>query len=1762
MPFGLTNAPATFQAKMNHILRPLLDECVVVYLDDILIYSRDMKQHIEHLRRVFEILRREKFYVKISKSKFALKKFQFLGHMVSDQGVHVDPKKIEAVRTWKTPENVKELQQFLGFANYYNRFVPQYAKIATPLTNLLKKNTPFKWEDVHQQAMEQLKTALTSAPVLILPDTEKDYVIEADASDQAVGAVLMQDQGKGLQPIAYLSKKLHGAELNYPIHDKEALAIITACKTWRCYLKGRKTTVYTDHCRLKYLKTQPTLSRRQVRWIDFLETHFDYDIVYKPGHKNKADALSRPGHVAAIQIEGMNLLLKGLFTHGYTIDPEIPLAEKKKLLQWDHDVALRKGSTKIWVPNYPPLRQLLLEEFHDVLYAGHFGSNKTLTGIAKVYCWPHMANDVQKFVTSCDTCQRMESSKQKKAVLLQPLPVPEQPWQVVSLDFITGLPPTNAGHDAILVVIDKFSKMGHLIPTHTTAHTEETAQLFLKHIISQHGIPTTLISDKDPKFTSKFWKELMSLMGTRLAMSSAYHPQTNGQTERLNQIYSQKRLADRHRRDRTIAVGNHVLLDTCNLNLGHLPSKLRPRFCGPFLVEEQVTPVTFRLRLPASWKIHNAFHVQLLKPYQDPSKLYTGRQPPPPPPVLVNDELEYEVESVLAHRRRRHGALEFLVRWKGYDPSEDSWPERRGDNEPGPGLSPRWRDAEDCPYDTSATGAEDDVEWWAADGLPEDLPVPSFPPPNKKRPHPSKQNRDARPPSPRSKPSTHKRNSYTSQEKLQWIAKLEFGAVSVRRMSRDTGISRKSLSEWKSRKGELEGAHGARKRLHGHGRASWYRDMEIEVYSRVLAHRKKCLAVSVGRLQKWSHEVMKILHPDVKWAGSQRWTEHFRRRWNLTTRAKTRIGQKLSSGESVFVLSLSFMAAYDLRNSNFLLLVSPTLPLQSVRHRSLRRTALLGPTNCTYCPRSCCRRALPCPAQRYRAALPRAALPRTALLPRVLRCCPRCPAVHAQPCWPRDAVLAARDLRYTRAQLAPYLHARCPHALCLHPPTCSFCGGFAHLTLDPGATRCFFRDCTTVTPLTKSVPVSLADPSGGLVVARASTVLPCPAGPSCSLTGFHLPSFSKNLVSNAVLQDQFITVTTPGGDLVAICTDSRIGENLTTFTRSLGSGLYTLTSESAQAAASGQHHRLGHPSLPRVRGMHSRLLVSSLPKSLPPLSRSLAPSCLPCVEGRQRAAPNSSFPLTTAPLQTLHMDMWGPAYVRGQDQERYFLLVVDDYTRYTTVFPLGGEFSTGLLRDYCRAEGFAQLFTLPASPQQNGIAERLIGLVMELNLWPRVSVPETSPTLRWTEEVGDTSAFRVWGALSLVRDPTSSKLSPRTLRCIFLGFPTDTSPWQFYHPASCHVLSSQDVIFDESVCFYRLHPHVSSPLSPPPLFLVPGPPSVDPLPPQGPAPSAMSQVDPPPLVDPWEVSSDTSDPAEGGDPAADNTAATRRSPRLETPPGFPPRPSSLPPQPVAVDSSVAGGGDPEGADSGGAGPQVADGSGDVGALARGSGIGQQQQSRRQETLSSQQLRDWVVWRGSPGGGGYRAAGAGGPGAAGAGGTGAGGTGGNRATGTGGTGAASAGGASAGGASAGGAGGTGAVGAGGTRVGGAGGTRAAGVRGAGAAGAGGASARAASAGGAGAAGAGGASAGGARAVGARGTGAAGARGAGAAGTGGARAASAGGAGAAGAGGARAEVLEPRRVRSRPSRRVSALIMTAAADAMVNASGPTSNPRQNR
>ncbi|CAI7746590.1 unnamed protein product [Closterium sp. NIES-54] len=591
-----------------------------------------------------------------------------------------------------------------------------------------------------------------------------------------------------------------------------------------------------------------------------------------------------------------------------------------------------------------------------------------------------------------------------------------------------------------------------------------------------------------------------------------------------------------------------------------------------------------------------------------------------------------------------------------------------------------------------------------------------------------------------------------------------------------------------------------------------------------------------------------------------------------------------------------------------------------------------------------------------------------------------------------------------------------------------------------------------------------------------------------------------------------VTTTTPGGQRLSICMCTRTGRHLATFTRRPGSILYTLTTKppqvAASASASGQlsapcscrrlshqtllwHHRLGHPSLPRLCGMHSRLLVSGLPRSLPPLPPSPAPPCLPCGKGRQCTAPHSSsFPPTTAPLQTLHLDVWGPARVRGQGHERYFLLVVDDYSRYTTVFPLrnkgevldvlipwihavrlqlrerfdtdlpvlglhsdkGGEFASDLLRDFCHGEGITQSFSLPASLQQNGVAERSIGLVMEvartsmihaaapqflwsfavryaahqLNLWPCVSLSETSPTLRRTGEVGDASVFRLWGSHAFVHDTSADKLSARAIHC--------------------------EVTFDESAPFYRLFPYRTAPLPPTPLFLALGPPPVDPLPPQGPAPSGVSQVDP---VEPVEVVVD-SGTARGG--ATRGAASGGAEPAGVGPGGT--EPACAEPGVAESDDAELGGAEPEcaepgGAELGGAKPERPEPGGTELERAEpgGAELGGAEPERtepggtlstrgppgalsRREPLSPPQLREWFARRWSLRSGTARAGGpaAGGPGAGGTGAAGVGAAGGTGAASpgcacTGGNGVAGAGGAADVGAGDPGAGDTGAGGAG-------------------------------------------------------------------------------------------------------------------------------------
>ncbi|CAI7854795.1 unnamed protein product [Closterium sp. NIES-53] len=574
-------------------------------------------------------------------------------------------------------------------------------------------------------------------------------------------------------------------------------------------------------------------------------------------------------------------------------------------------------------------------------------------------------------------------------------------------------------------------------------------------------------------------------------------------------------------------------------------------------------------------------------------------------------------------------------------------------------------------------------------------------------------------------------------------------------------------------------------------------------------------------------------------------------------------------------------------------------------------------------------------------------------------------------------------------------------------------------TLDSGASCCFFRDSTTLTPLSAPVPVRLVDPSGGPVLARSSTVLPCPTVPSGSLSSLHLPSFSTNLVSTAALQDAMVTTTTPGAieppQVAASAHVSASGPVAPPCSFRL------LTHQTLL-----WHHRLGHPSLPRLRGMHSRLLVSGLPRSLPPLPPSTAPPCLPCVEGRQRAAPHSSFPPTTAALQTLHMDVWCPAHVSGQSHERYFLLVVDDYTRYTTDLPFlrlnsdrGGEFSSDLLHEFCRGEGILLSFMLPTSPQQNGIAERRIGLVMEVACTSMIHAD--APHFLWPFAVRYAAhQLKLWPRVSLLE----------TL---------PTLPWKW-----------KDVTFDESVPFYPLFPYRSAPLPPPPLFLAPGPPLVDLLPTQGPAPSGVSRVDPLPGAVPVEVAVDLC--------TARGLASSGATSGGVEPAGA--EPGGAESEGAGSGGAEPGGAEPEGAESGGSEPRgTASFGGSAGASPR--------LSPRPEPPSPHQLREWFARRtrlrsGAAGAGDSATGGTGGTGAGGAGatslgdagvpagagglggagaaatGTGGAGAGGTRASGPGGRGAARAGGAAgvgAGGTGAGAAGGTGAAGPGGARTGG-------------------------------------------------------------------------------------------------------------------------------
>ncbi|KAJ9529163.1 hypothetical protein QJQ45_007834 [Haematococcus lacustris] len=779
MPFGLCNAPATFQRLMNDIFRPHLDQFVLVYLDDILIYSRSEAEHLEHLRTVLGLLRQHQLYANLSKCAFFLPSMDFLGHIISAAGIHPDPAKIRAMVEWPVPRNLNDLRSFLGSANYYRRHIHHHAHLILPLTNLLKAETPWSWGPEQQEAFERVKAALASNPVVRPPDFSRPFTVKTDASLYAIGAVLSQRDDNGAEyVVAYESRKLQPAEINYPTHDRELLAVVHALNLWRHYLLGRPFTIETDNCPITHIMTQPHLSARQLRWTQVLAP-YSFTLVHKAGKTHIVpDALSRrPDYqLSALSVATpdsaffatydhhapQDAAYQAAFTHTISHNPSGPSSGHLRVI--DGRLYTASEPPRLYVPA-SPLRSQLLHEAHDAVTSAHLGRAKTLERLQRHFYWPQMEQTVREYVRTCDQCQRNKATNQVPPGLLQPLPIPNRNWQHVSMDFIGPLPPTSHGYDMIVTVVDKLSKMLHLIPTTATATAPDIAKLFFDHVFKHHGLPEAIVSDRDPKFTSDFWTSLFHLTGTRLLMSSAYHPQTDGQSERANRtvedmlrpyinhhktdwdqhlaavefaynssthvgtgfspfylnyghhprtpeallqppstlvpspaadafvttmrsnidtakaalqraVDKQKQQADKHRRHLEFNVGDKVLLSTATLNL-KTPSnsaKLQPRYVGPFKVLTKISPVAYKLDLPTTMRITPTFHISKLRPYLTTSSFPDRHVDLQPLPQLEDGEEYFTIEAILGRRwNDSQHAFQYLVKWKGYDDSFNSW---------------------------------------------------------------------------------------------------------------------------------------------------------------------------------------------------------------------------------------------------------------------------------------------------------------------------------------------------------------------------------------------------------------------------------------------------------------------------------------------------------------------------------------------------------------------------------------------------------------------------------------------------------------------------------------------------------------------------------------------------------------------------------------------------------------------------------------------------------------------------------------------------------------------------------------------------------------------------------------------------------------------------------------------------------------------------------------------------------------------------------
>ena len=555
MPFGLVNAPSTFQRLMEAVLAGLSGEKCIVYIDDILVPGATWEEHLHNLRDVFEHLRSANLKLKSKKCRLAEHEVEYLGYVISRDGLSTDPRKIRAVREFPTPQDVKTLRSFLGLASYYRRFVPNFSTVARPLHALTRKGVQFDWTESCQLAFERLKELLTTSPVLVLPDFERDFLLETDASGQGLGAVLAQRQEDGLvRPIAFASRTLQPHEQNYGITELEGLGVVWAMKHFRHYLYGHKCEVFTDHEALKSLMNTPHPSGKLARWGLTLQ-EFDVNIRYRPGRANaSADALSRNPlpepelketvppfsilaalrpRVADENGEDPNLELAKAqredpvlsrvidYLESGTLPAEDKLAREvimskslyvlidKVLYHIERDKTLRL---------IPPQnnRKKLFHDVHDGPYGGHLRDAKIHGELAKHYWWPGMRSDIVSWCRECIICATRQPGKKLKSPLV-PIPV-AGPFDRVGVD-ILQLPKSRLGNQYAIVFVDYLTKWPEVYPA-SDQSSLTVAELFVREFIPRHGVPRQLLSDRGASFLSKIMMEVYKLLGTHNHLSS------------------------------------------------------------------------------------------------------------------------------------------------------------------------------------------------------------------------------------------------------------------------------------------------------------------------------------------------------------------------------------------------------------------------------------------------------------------------------------------------------------------------------------------------------------------------------------------------------------------------------------------------------------------------------------------------------------------------------------------------------------------------------------------------------------------------------------------------------------------------------------------------------------------------------------------------------------------------------------------------------------------------------------------------------------------------------------------------------------------------------------------------------------------------------------------------------------------------------------------------------------------------------------------